>query len=108
MKAPYEAQNDVDDQGRPAGGYATGTGMTIFWQNGPLRDPETGETTEPNGAFVETVLDAVIQRIEHYNETEFRCRENSLAITHLQEAAHWLQARQEERTARGVEGTHKL
>lgn len=70
-------------------------------EDGPMM-----ERQEPNGAFVEGVIEAALQRIQHYNETEFRCRENSLAITHLEEALHWLQHRTADRTKRGVEGTH--
>lgn len=33
------------------------------------------------------------------------CRENSLAITKLEEALHWLEARTKNRKAAGVEGT---
>ncbi len=60
---------------------------------------------EPNGAFVEDVLTACLRRLEHYNDTKFRCRENSLAITHIEEALHWLHARTANREGRGVEGT---
>lgn len=63
---------------------------------------------EPTGAFVETVLRAALQRIQYYNEGKFRCRENSLAITHIEEALHWLAARTADREQRGVEGTHQV
>lgn len=107
MKQAFESVNSVDDAGRPAGGYVTGTGLSIVWQEGPLGRGE--ERVKPNGAFVETVIAAAIQRIEHYNEVadaQFRCRENSLAITHLEEALHWLNARTQRREDQGVEGTH--
>ena len=100
----FEAQNYLDDEGRPAGGTVLGTGLEIEWQSGPLA--VDGVRQEPNGAFVETVIAAALQRIEHYNATQFRCRENSLAITHLEEALHWLHARTNRRTAAGTEGTH--
>jgi hypothetical protein len=35
------------------------------------------------------------------------CRENSIAITKLDEAILWLNARTNRREAEGVEGTHK-
>lgn len=98
-----ETSNVLED-GKPAGGSVRATGLSIDWQDGPLgRD---ADRIEPNGAFVETVIAAAIQRLEHYNSTEFRCRENSLAITHLEEALHWCQHRTAAREARGVEGTH--
>jgi len=105
MQQPFTAQNNVDSLGRPAGGYVHGTSLDITWQDGPLS--VDGERREPNGAFVETVIAAALQRIEHYNETQFKCRENSLAITKLEEALHWLNARTARRTAEGTEGTHQ-
>lgn len=106
MQQDFTAFNALKD-GKPAGGYVEGVGLRIDWQDGPLLDPNTGERGVPNGAFVETVIAAALQRIEHYNETQFRCRENSLAITKLEEALHWLNARTARRVAAGTEGTHK-
>jgi hypothetical protein len=106
-KQAFTAENRLDDEGRPAGGYVSGLGLNITWQNGPLREQGTDEPATANGAFVETVIASAIQRIEHYNETQFRCRENSLAITKLEEALHWLNARTSRRTSQGVEGTHQ-
>lgn len=104
MQQKLEAENLLDADGNPAGGFVEANGLSIRWQDGPLgRD---GERLVANGAFVETILAAVIQRVEHYNQTKFRCRENSLAITHMQEALHWFQHRTADREARGVEGTH--
>jgi hypothetical protein len=97
--------NDVDADGNPAGGFVQAVGLRIDWQDGPLgRGPDR---LAPNGAFVQTVLQACVHRLEHYNDTRFRCRENSLAITHVQEAIHWLQHRTADRETRGVEGTHE-
>lgn len=101
-----ECVNHLDADGRPAGGTVKGLGIDIRWQNGPLGAPDAPDRRQPNGAFVEDVIKAAIQRIEFYNETQFRCRENSLAITKLEEAVHWLNARTARRTAEGTEGTH--
>ena len=105
MNQPFEAKNFDDPSGNPAGGSVRGVGLEIDWQNGPLG--RGAERLEPNGAFVETVIAAAIQRIEYYNAGKFRCRENSLAITHLEEALHWLNHRTAAREARQVEGTHQ-
>lgn len=67
-----------------------------------------GGKRDPNGAFVEGVIAAAIGRLEHYNSTKFRCRENGLAITKLEEALHWLGHRTADRERRGVEGSHQL
>lgn len=104
MQASVYVENRLDAAGNPTGGCVEGTGLSIEWQNGPLA--VDGERVEPTGAFVETVLFAALQRIEYYNSTQFRCRENSLAITHIEEALHWLNARTSRRTAAGTEGTH--
>lgn len=106
----FDAENHLDDEGRPAGGYVEGTGIHIQWQNGPLGAPDDPERKEPNGAFVEDVIAAAKQRIEHYQtaaDGRFACRENALAITKLQEALHWLNHRTRDRVARNVEGTHE-
>ena len=95
-------QNLIDADGNPAGGGVDACGLTISWQNGPLG--RGAERQTPNGVFVETVIAAALQRIQFYNEGKFRCRENSLAITHLEEALHWLHARTAAREAREVEG----
>lgn len=96
----------ADAKGRPAGGTTQGLGIDITWQNGPVVVVDGHRT--PNGAFVEGVIKAAIGRLEYYNSTEFRCRENSLAITKLEEALHWCHHRTADRERRGVEGTHEL
>ncbi len=67
-------------------------------QNGPIK--ENGV----NGCQVDTVIEAAKTIIEGLNK-QFPSRENALAITKLDEALHWLEARTKNRTARGVEGT---
>lgn len=99
-------ENNNDEKGNPAGGHVEGKGLAVIWQNGPLgRD---GERIEPNGAFVETVLSAALQRIIYYQESKFKCRENAIAITKIEEALLWLDKRTRDREARQVEGTHKV
>lgn len=69
-------------------------------QNGPI-----GEVGE-NGCQVDTLVEAVRLIVKGLN-AKFPCRENSLAITKLEEAGHWLQARHRDRIRRGVEGTNQ-
>jgi hypothetical protein len=99
-----ECINKLDANNRPAGGTVRGVGLSIDWQNGPLGRGD--ERIPPNGAFVETVIYAALQRIEHYQSGQFKCRENALAITKLEEALHWLNARTNRREQQNVEGTH--
>lgn len=104
-----QIDNAVNTEGNPTGGYVTGIGLSIAWQNGPLGRPE--ERQLPNGAFVETVISAAVQRLEFFqiaSEGKFKCRENALAITKLEEALHWLEARTRGREERKVEGTHSV
>jgi len=105
MQVTFEHENHLDKDKNPAGGFVKGIGIDIFWQNGPM--VLDGNRIEPNGAFVETVIAGVIQRIEHYQQTKFNCRENALALTKLQEALHWLNHRTVLRQTLGIEGTHK-
>jgi len=99
-------ENVVDENKNPTGGSVKGIGLNIEWQNGTLGIGE--ERKEPNGAFVETVISAALLRLEFFNESKFRCLENSLAITSLQEALFWLEYRTQSRERRGVEGIHKI
>ncbi|MFB9988992.1 hypothetical protein [Bacillus benzoevorans] len=72
----------------------------IHFQEGPIK--ENGV----NGVCNEDLIAMVICRLEHFNQSEYRCRENSMAITKLEEALLWLRKRTTGREKRGVEGTH--
>ncbi len=106
MLAQYKAENYNDVKGIPTGGVANGVGIQIAWQNGPLGRDEHREI--PNGAFVETVIDIARQRIQYYQDSKFKCRENAIAITKLEEALMWLNKRTQDRETRKVEGTHTV
>jgi hypothetical protein len=106
MLADYKAENWTDLDQNPTGGTVDGCGLTIKWQNGPLG--RGTERKEPNGAFVETVIDAARQRIQFYQDSKFKCRENAIAITKLEEALLWLNKRTSDREKRQVEGEHKV
>jgi hypothetical protein len=100
------ANHLTDAAGNPTGGTTEGRGIHIRWQNGPLQRGE--DRLEPNGAFVEGVIAAAIDRLEFFQRSPFNCRENARAITKLQEALEWLQHRTADREARDVEGTHEV
>ena len=72
----------------------------IHFQEGPIK--ECGV----NGVCNEDLLNIVIDRLEHFQDSEFKCRENAMAITKLEEALLWLRKRTMSREQRGVEGTH--
>lgn len=106
MNQEIEAHNSTDPDQNPTGGWVKGTGIDIKWQDGPLGRGE--ERKEPNGAFVEGVIAAAIQRLEFFQGSKFKSRENALAITKLEEALHWLNARTANREKRAIEGTHQV
>jgi len=72
----------------------------IRFQEGPIK--ECGV----NGVCNEDLIAMVIIRLEHFQKSEFACRDNAIAITKLEEAMLWLRKRTVAREARGVEGTH--
>lgn len=58
-----------------------------------------------NGVMNEDLLHMVRIRLESFQKSQFKCRENALAITKIEEALHWLGHRTKAREDRGVEGT---
>jgi len=105
MQQKITQEHALDRDGNPTGGRTTGIGIDIRWQDGPLGRGE--DRKEPNGAFVEGVVQAAIGRLQHYQTSKFSCRENAIALTHLETALLWLQKRTDDREERGVEGTHE-
>jgi hypothetical protein len=98
----FVAENHVDENGIPAGGYVKGIGLDIQWQNGPLG---RGADRKPqNGAFIEDVMQAVRQRVQHYQIVK-RCDENDMIIAHLTAALKECENRTKRREEQQVEGT---
>ena len=101
-----------DNNGNPTGGKTEMVAgppdfevdaIIIHYQNGIVVDGVQ------NGAFVEDVIEAARQRLLFFNSNpKFRCRENSLAITKLEEALQWLDWRTRQRTIQGVENTYEV
>ncbi len=108
MKQIIHGNHFNDPQGNPAGGVTEATGIQIKWQNGPLGRREDGTRIAPNGAFVEGVIAAAVDRLEYYQRSKFSCNDNNEAIKHLNIALEWLEARTAKREAQKVEGTHNL
>ena len=71
----------------------------IRFQKGPIK--ENGV----NGCHNEDLIAIVLDRLYSLNQGDFACRENSIAITKLEEALMWLNKRTLDRRLRGVEGT---
>lgn len=71
----------------------------IHFQKGPIKEHGV------NGCHHEDLIAIVIDRLQHFQKGEFRCRENAIAITKLEEALHWLDHRTTDRINQSVEGT---
>lgn len=113
------AKNIVDENGNPAGGSVNlrigenRNPLRVQWQDGPRGTGETNADGSPillppNGAFVEDVIYAALQRLEFFNDGKYRDRANSIAISFLESALWALKDRQLERSHRGVEGKHAI
>ncbi len=76
-------------------GQETGKEVMLKFQVGPT-------TTGVNGIINEALLVVVIDRLEQFQEGKFKCRENAIALTHIQTALLWLNERKRERLERGV------
>ena len=75
---------------------------TILFQNGPIAEDGVGV----NGVTHEVLLAIVADRLRSFQQGPYACKANACALTHIEEAMHWLQQRTLERMRRGVEGTH--
>lgn len=73
----------------------------VNFQDGPIQ--EVGV----NGISNEALLAIVEDRLLGFQSGDFACRENAIALTHLQTAMMFLQKRTRDRLARGVEGTNQ-
>lgn len=92
------ANNDSREDSQ---GYASSfSKQVILFQNGPI--PEKGT----NGITQEVLLAIVADRLRSFQAGPYKCKENACALTHIEEAQHWLQQRTIARMRRGVEGTH--
>lgn len=76
----------------------------ISFQNGPINTDGNGV----NGLTHEVLLAILADRLRGFQSGQYACKANACALTHIEEAQHWLQQRTLERMRRGVEGTHKV
>lgn len=90
-----------DDFGHD-GDYGATRPAVVLFQNGPIA--EVGV----NGVTHEALLTIVADRLRSFQKGPFSCKANACALTHIEEAMHWLQQRTIERMRRGVEGTHTV
>lgn len=95
-----------DEDGNPAGGMFYGNGVVVSWQNGPLGKVDTPERREPNGAFVEDIIHAIMRRVEQYRKVTATVKTEAI-INHLCQAGEVLNSRTTRRTEAKTEGTHE-
>lgn len=76
----------------------------ISFQNGPIDEDSNGV----NGLTHEVLLAILADRLRGFQSGVYSCKANACALTHIEEAQHWLQQRTLERMRRGVEGTHNI
>lgn len=81
-----------------------GDSVVILFQNGPIGADGNGV----NGVTHEALLSIVADRLRSFQAGPYACKANACALTHIEEAQHWLQQRTIERMRRGVEGTHAV
>lgn len=93
----YAKQEEMDGSPR----HVEGNGFTIDFQCGPIK--EVGV----NGCQVDDILKVCLNRLKGFDRGPFRSRENSIAITKLEECIMWQEQRTKNREARGVEGKNE-
>lgn len=74
----------------------------VILQKGPIK--ENGV----NGCHNEDLIAIVLDRLNGFQESPYKCRENACAITKLEEALMWLRKRTQDREDRLVEGTSNI
>lgn len=82
----------------------SGAGQIIqFIEKSPNKEDPTIFETINDGTTNEEVLAVLIDRMNYLNN-KFPCRENAIAITHIETALLWLNKRTADRVKRNVEG----
>jgi len=75
--------------------------FNIRFQTGPRNEPHSIP-----GVLDTDLLEIVRDRLKYFQTTEFSCRENACALTHIEEALMWLNKRVEDRAEKEILGTN--
>lgn len=70
------------------------------------KGPRNVEGSTP-GATEAALLTVLIDRLDGFQAGDYRCRENAIILTKLEECLHWAKARADARAKRGVLGTYQ-
>ena len=73
--------------------------QVVKFQKGAIKENRV------NGVMNEDLIAMVIDRLQGFQDGDYKCRENAIALTKLEEALLWLRKRTMDRERRGVEGT---
>lgn len=73
--------------------------VRVPFQNGPIKEYGV------NGISQEVLLAILLDRLEGFQAGDYKCKDNEMALTKIQEARLWLHKRTMDRVSRGVEGT---
>ncbi len=82
------------------------TQVIKFIQKEPVQEGSKELVTIQDGTTNEALLEVLIDRLKYLN-SKFPCRENSTAITKLEEGLMWLEKRTADRKKRNVEGKNE-
>jgi hypothetical protein len=97
-------QGNANHHYRVRGKLPSPADCDLHFQNGPIAEAGNGV----NGLTHEVLLAIVADRLRGFQSGPYACKANACALTHIEEAQHWLQQRTLERMRRGVEGTHTV
>lgn len=113
-----EVFNQKDENENPTGGSVqlktvkegvdTFPALIVNWQDGPRGQEGTDELADPNGAFVEDVIYAAIQRLEFFQDSKYASEYNEKAIQYLTSALSCLDVRSKKRAEAGTLGKHEV
>ena len=89
--------------------FVDGVGFNIHWQDGPRGQDERrpAQSGRPAPWSRTSWVNAVIQRLEFYQRSQFACSENREALKRLRVAREFMEKRNSDRADRGVEGLNK-
>lgn len=90
---PVGPSNSINSYVVTSGDFAT----SVQFQAGPLNG-------DPNGLTIEALLEVAAMRLEAFNQGQFACIHNTIAIAKVRGAIETLKERAEERAQRGVLG----